>query len=233
MSKMRVTLVGLTAAGLIGVPAAALATSTGVFHQEASRHATSIRWLPFRHVHAAGGPMTLVGQIVSRAHGERGAVAGVDVKVYRKLSGTSTWRYLGTTTTDTGVLPRFRFVTPSAQNAHYKVAFAGTSSYAPSTKETWLTVYRLFHGRIIDGTASATYRGNVTPAYAHKGITLQKRSCATCSYVDYRQHVTGADGAFSFSLPAPPSGRWWWRVTVPGSTQFMPSYGGTISTQYH
>jgi len=233
MTKMRVALVGLTAAGLIGVPAAAIATSTGVFHQSGSRHSTSIRWLPFRHVHAAGAPMTLVGQILSRAHGEHGALAGVDVKIYRKLEGASTWVYLGTSTTDTGGLPRFRFVTPSRQNAHYQVTFAGTTSYAPTSKDTWLTVYRLFHGKIIDGTAAATYQGNVTPYYTHKQITLQRRSCATCSYVDYRKQTTGTNGTFSFSLPAPPSGRWWWRVTVAGTTQFMPSYGGTISTQYH
>jgi hypothetical protein len=32
-------------------------------------------------------------------------------------------------------------------------------------------------------------------------------------------------------LPAPPTGRWWWRVTTPGNAGFIRSYGGTISTQ--
>lgn len=232
MSKMRAALVGLTATALLGLPVAALATTAGSgFQQSVSRHATHIRWLPFSHIHAAGDPMTLVGQVVSQAHGQHGALAGVEVKVYRKLAGSTTWVYLGVSTTDAGGLPRFRFVTPSRRNAHYRVTFAGNSSFGPTSQETWLTVYRLFNGRIIDGTRAATYKGNVTPFYTHRLITLQRRTCPTCSYVNYRKQTTGTNGLFGFSLPAPASGRWWWRVNVAGTVAFMPSYGGTISTQ--
>ena len=232
MTKMRAALVGLTVAGLLGLPAAALATTatTGA-HQAEARHATSIRWMAFGHIHAAGAPMTILGQVTSRAHGQQGALASVQVKLYRQLGANPNWVYLGAQTTGSGLLPQFRFVTLSRMNAHYKVVFAGNTSFLPTSKITWLDVYRLFNGQIYDGPSAATYKGNVTPFYTHKPITLQKRSCATCSYVDYKSATTGTNGAYSFSLPAPPTGRWWWRVTTPGNAGFIRSYGGTISTQ--
>src|SRR6187399_874406 len=97
MKKMRAALVGLTAASLLGLPAAALATAphAGV-QQVQTPHATSIRWMAFGHIHAAGTPMTLIGQVTSHAHGVHGALAGVQVKLYRQLAGLSTWIYLGT-----------------------------------------------------------------------------------------------------------------------------------------
>jgi hypothetical protein len=231
MTKMRAVLVGLTAASLLGLPAAALATApmSGA-HQAVTRHATGIRWMVFGHIHAVGSPMTLVGQVTSRAHGQHGALAGVQVKLYRQLGANPSWVYLGAQTTDGGDLPQFRFVTESRQNAHYKVVFAGNATFAPTSKITWLDVYRLFNGKIYDGAGAATYKGNVTPFYTRKPITLQKRSCATCPYVDYKAATTGINGAFSFDLPAPPTGRWWWRVTTPGNAGFITSYGGTIST---
>jgi hypothetical protein len=234
MTKMRTALVGLTAASLLGLPAAALASGpTAAVHPATARHVTSIRWMAFGHIHAAGSPMTLLGQVTSTAHGRHGALASVQVKLYRQLGANPNWVYLGAQRTGSGQVPRFRFVTESRQNANYKVVFAGNASFAPTGRVTWLEVYRLFNGKIHDGSGAATYQGNVTPAYAHKSITLQKRSCATCSYVDYKTGTTGLGGAFSFSLPAPPRARWWWRVTVPGNAGFIRSYGGTITTQLH
>jgi hypothetical protein len=232
MSKLRATLAGLTAAGLLGLPAAALATTPveGV-QQAATRHVTGIRWMAFGHIHAAGEPMTLIGQVTSRAHGQRGALAGVHVKLYRQLGASRTWVYIGSQTTGSATYPEFRFVTESRQNANYKVAFAGNAAFAPTSGVTWLEVYRSFNGRINDGAGAATYHGTVTPFYTHKPITLQRRSCASCSYVNYKSATTGLRGVFSFDLPAPPSGRWWWRVTTPGNAAFIRSYGGTITTQ--
>jgi hypothetical protein len=232
MSKMRVALVGLTAVALLGLPAAAVASSPATGASQAlTRHATSIRWMASGHIHAAGAPMTLVGQVTSRAHGQHGALAGVQVKLYRQLGASRTWVYLGAQTTGSGSLPEFRFVTMSRQNSNYKVVFAGNPSFAPSSKTTWLEVYRSFNGRIYDGAAAATYKGNVTPFYTHKPITLQKRACAACPYRTYKTVTTGLNGAFSFALPAPPRARWWWRVTTPGNAGFIRSYGGTITTQ--
>lgn len=232
MTKIRALLVGLTGLSLLGLPAVASAgtPSTG-FDQAVIRHQTSIRWMAFRHIHAAGAPMALIGQVAAFAQGHHGALAGVQVKIYRRLDGNSAWVYQGTRTTGSGALPQFRFETVTRQNAHYKVTFAGNASFAPTSKITWESVYRSFNGRIFDGAGAATYRGNVTPYYTHKPIALQKRSCASCSYVTVKRTTTGTNGAFSFALPAPPQARWWWRVSVPPTAAFLASYGGTFTTE--
>jgi len=229
MAKLRAVVVGVTAAALLALPAAA--SGVGGSHQAAHRHATHILWMHFSHMHAADESLVLVGQVTSRVDGHRGALAGAEVKIYRQLDGNKPWVYLGARTTPNTDLPEFRFTTPSRQNAHYKVVYAGDASFAPTSEVTWLSVYRSFNGHIDDGTGAATYKGNVTPYYTHKPITLQRRTCPTCSYTPYKAATTGVGGAFSFSLPAPLHGRWWWRVTTPGTAAFIQSYGGTITTQ--
>jgi len=229
MAKMRAVVIGATVAGLLGLPAAAAGLAGG--HQTAQRHATTIRWMHFSHMHAADTSFVLVGQVASRVAGHRGALPGAQVKIYRQLDGNKPWVYLGARTTTSGDLPEFRFTTPSRQNAHYKVVYAGDASFAPTSAVTWLSVYRSFNGRIVDGSGAATYKGNVTPYYTHKAISLQRRTCPSCAYRPYKGATTGVGGAFSFALPAPLHGRWWWRVTTPGTSAFIPSYGGTISTE--
>jgi len=232
MMKMRAILVGLTAASLLGLPAVALASAPTTGAQQAvTRHSTSIRWMPFRHIQGAGFSITVRGQVVSHAQGKRGALGGVNVRLYRRLDGSATWVYLATHNTGSSDTPQFRFLTESRQNADYKVVFGGNAAFAPTSGTTWLNVYRLFNGHLYDGTSTATYKGNVTPYYTNKQITLQRRACVSCSYVDYRNATTGTNGAYSFALPAPSTGRWWWRVTIPGTTAFLRSYGRTITTE--
>ena len=79
--------------------------------------------------------------------------------------------------------------------------------------------------------SAATLHGFVNPYYNHKVIWLQKRSCATCGYVTVKRATTGMRGTYSFSLPAPPTGRWWWRVAIPQTGAFIASMGGTFTTQ--
>jgi hypothetical protein len=200
-------------------------------HQAAGQHPTSIRLLTFDHFLAAGGTMHVRGQVVSQLHGSRGALAGVDVTLYRRFNADSPWMRVGTDTTDNGATPRFIIPTPARMNARYKVVFAGDTTFRGSQVLTYVNVYRLFHGVITDGKDSASLHGSVTPFYNHRVIFLQKRSCATCSYVNYRHMSTGAGGAYRFSVPAPPKGRWWWRVAIPSTGAYIASHSGTYTTQ--
>lgn len=232
MRTHRAVLVGLTAAALLitpGLASASVPPSTGA--KTLTSHPTEIRWMPFDHMKPAGVTMTIVGQVTAKARGERGALAGATVKLYRRLDGNPTWVYLATQRTGSGEIPQFRFNTLTRQNASYRVDFVGNSTFRPTSGTTWLDVYRSFHGVIKDGSGAATLSGNVTPYYTHKPITLQRRSCAPCGYTDYKKATTGTNGAYTFRLPAPPSGRWWWRVRTPGTTAFITSYGGTFTTQ--
>ncbi len=241
MKTTRAFLVGLTSAALLGLPGAALANppaqssapdqSTATMQMSVSRHRTAIRYLPFSHIRSYGSTVGIRGQVVGSAQGKRGALAGVQVRLYRQLNGNSAWVYQATRRTGTGPFPQFTFGAFARQNAHYKVVFGGNPSFQPSAKTTWLTVFRLFHGVITDGTNTANLHGFVTPYYTGKPIALQKRSCAACDYLTVKRTTTGTDGVYSFALPAPGSGRWWWRVAIPGTVAYMASYGGTFTTE--
>jgi len=246
MKLRRSVLVGVTVASILSLSGTALASTTqpparagslassaslaGSGAQNSAIHPTSIRFLVFDHMLAAGGTVHVRGQVASQVDGVRGALAGVQVKLYRQFNKSSPWVYLATQTTGNGQFPQFNFSTLARMNADYKIVFAGNDLFLPSENITWLSVYRLFNGAINDGQTAATLHGNVDPFYNHKVIYLQKRACAPCGYVTVKKSTTGMAGAYSFTLPAPGTGRWWWRVTVPGTGAFIPSKGGTFST---
>ncbi len=242
MKTLRSVLIGLTATALLGIPGAALGasaagpsssadTGAALSRLAAARHSTSIRFLAFDHIRPASTQLGVKGQVAASVGGHQGALGGVQVKLYRQLNGNNAWVYLDTAKTSNGSAPAFFFNTFARQNAHYKVVFAGNSQFGPSGGITWLDTYRLFHGAITDGRGAATLHGHVTPYYTHKAISLQKRACAACGYVTIKKATTGNDGAYSFALPAPHSGRWWWRVVIPGTTAYIQSFGGTFTTQ--
>ena len=83
----------------------------------------------FDHMRAANSPLVIVGQVVSSADGQRGALIRAQVKVYRQLGAGDSWVYVGAAISGLGDYPQFRFVTPSRQNALYKVVFAGNATY--------------------------------------------------------------------------------------------------------
>lgn len=238
---MRAIMAGLAAATLLGAPVAADASTAtpgaaAPLSQSFSRlpeaqHASSIRFLTFNHIRGANQYMTIIGQVIGEGAGQHGALAGATVKIYRQLDGNSTWLYLGSTKTDDGAYPQFTYAVQARQNAHYKVTFAGDDTFAGSQGVTWLSVFRMFNGKMTDGSGAATLAGHVDPYYTHKTIWLQKRSCAACNYVTIKTTTTGAGGDYSFALPAPDSGRWWWRLAIPGTAAFIASFGATWTTE--
>lgn len=240
MKAPRLLLVGLTVASVVSLSSAALASpqagvSTGARLAQARHatgtHPTGIRFLDFDHMLASGGTMHVRGQVIGKLHGDKGALAGVQVKLYRQFNGTSPWVYLGSQPTGGGDFPQFDFATLARMNARYKVVFAGNDTFRGSSDITWLSVYRTFNAHITDGEGAATLSGNINPYYNHKVVYLQKRSCATCDYVSVKKATTAMAGAYKFALNAPDTGRWWWRVWTPGTGAFIPSWSGTFTTE--
>lgn len=229
----RALLVGLSSVALLTLPGPADAASppASVPHTVAAtlRHDTSIRFLNFDHLRAYGRSTTIRGQVAVTIRGSQRAVAGVRVKLYRKLDGGSRWHYLDTRRTTTSSYPEFRFTASSIGNAHYRVRFAGNAQLQPSHRVTGVQVYRRISGRIEDRTGR--FHGRVTPAYAHRVIYLEKRSCGTCGWRTVRTDHTGRRGHYSFKVGAPHRGRWYWRVSTPATTRFIRSYSGVFTTR--
>ena len=109
----------------------------------------------------------------------------------------------------------------SRGNAHYRVVFEATQRCKRSANTTAVSVYRHFNAQLTNG--SGRFHGRVTPSYAHKTISLQKRTCAACGWTQVRTAKTGRHGTVELQGRRPGRGRWWWRASTPASTQFITS----------
>jgi len=195
----------------------------------AARHRTSIRFLDFTHTRRWHTRARIAGQVTAVVSGRRGAVKNVHVRLFRRLVGSSSWKYVALTRAGSGSSPTFVFRPKAVGNADYKVAFRGNSKLRRSSATTRLLVHRDMRARLED--ISGNFHGTVRPHWAHRVIYLEKRSCATCSWHRARSTYTGDRGHFRFYVPAPRSGRWWWRASVPPKTRFIRSFTGVFTTQ--
>src|SRR5262245_4840584 len=219
----------LTSASLFLVGPVVGSADASAATQAARRANTSIRFLDFDHTRGWLNPTHIVGQVTAVRAGQRGAVKGVHVRLYRKLDGTSRFHLLSVKSTGTQAFPRFRFATRSIGNATYKVVFGGNASYQRSVGLTRVLVHRAMPAQLED--RSGSFHGVVKPSWHHKRVYLEKRSCASCGWHKVRHARTGAHGHFQFTVSAPRSGRWWWRASVPASTRFIRSFTGIFATR--
>ncbi|MGH3506087.1 MAG: hypothetical protein ACRDO2_02650 [Nocardioidaceae bacterium] len=237
---LRTTLVGVTAAALLVTPAAATAlapadsAASGPTTQvapatTAARYNTWVRFLRFDHTRPWRSRVHIKGQVAARVDGQRGALRGVRVTLFRQLDGRTRWVRLASTTTSRTDRPKFRFDVRAKANADYRVAFRGNARFQPSRAATHAAVHRIFNARLRDGTGR--FRGRVQPNYGNKVIYLEKRSCANCGWHRVRSKRTSDRGYWRFKVGAPSSGRWWWRASVPGSTAYIHSISGVFTTQ--
>ncbi len=233
MKLLRSTLVGVSAAALLGVPAPTTAASPTAqapsTSEAASRYDTSVRFFRFDHIRGYGSNTTIRGQVAATVNGQQGAVRGVRVKLFRKINGTRQWNYLQTRYTTKSDYPSFTFVASSVANAKYQVRYRGNRNLQPSHARTTVFVHRHFHAQLEDGTGR--FHGRVTPDYGHQRVNLHKRSCATCGWDQVRSTKAGGKGGWSFTVGAPRNGRWFWRVTTPASTKYIRSYSGVFMTE--
>ena len=228
-----VTAVALLAApGLESVASGAAAPQqapTSAVSAAAGRANTSIRFLDFDHTRGWLQFAYIRGQVTATKGGTHGALKGAHVRVYRKLDSQKTFHYLATRSTGTRPYPRFEFRTRALGNAVYKVVFRGNSSYQRTADATRVLVHRSMRADLEDGTGR--FHGVVRPKYIHRTVYLEKRSCASCPWRKMRHSRTGDHGLFAFNVPAPRSGRWWWRASTPASGRFIWSYTGVFTTQ--
>lgn len=230
MKRFRFVVACTAAVSLLGLPLAASASPpepSSATSLAAARYDTSVRFLDFDHTRVYGRPTTIRGQIVVPALG--GAVKGLRVKLYRQFDGSSRWTYLATKFTSQETYPKFGFRVVARANADYRVVYAGSNKLQPSRSATGLSVYRHFDAKIDDGTGR--FHGRITPDYAHRIVSLDRRACATCGWHRIRSHQTGSRGTFSFIVNAPGQGRYFWRTSTPASIRFVRSYSAVFTTQ--
>jgi hypothetical protein len=224
-------LVAGVAALAVALPGVAIAQAAQSAHssapQAAKRHNT---WVVFQfdHTRRFGTPTVVRGQIAWKT--ARGQVASVPghkrVKLFRKLATSDQWKPLGHQRT--GSEGRFAFKVRSKGNATYRLAFRGNKMFQPTRGETAVSVYRRFDAQLED--VSGRFHGRVLPGFAHERLFLEKRPCADCGWHRARSKVTGRHGKFHFTVGAPTSGRFWWRLRAPADARFITSYSPVFST---
>ena len=74
------------------------------------------------------------------------------------IDSRSTW-LPQTAQTDDGAYHRVLCGTRARQNAHYTVTFTGDGYAGRSELLTWLSVFRMFNGKMTDGPGAATLAG--------------------------------------------------------------------------
>ncbi|HET8561198.1 MAG TPA: hypothetical protein VFL69_11825 [Marmoricola sp.] len=153
------------------------------------------------------------------------------VTLQRRLAGTRTWRNLGTADDPASV--DFTGVVAQA-NATYRLRYSGGSypdatapsyTYAPSTSSTGsLRVMRRLgdYGKKAHGHLYV--KGNVNPGWAHRTVTVQRRTCGSCKWKTYSRVQTSGTGAWSVQVKAPRTGSWYYRAYVPATTQYIKSW---------
>jgi hypothetical protein len=243
MAILRTALVGGCAAALLTLSTAATGAAYSTVATGASAPAgsptalesspaqlaranTSVRFLNFDSTRGYGSVVTIRGQVVVPG---QGSIKNARVKLFRQIDGTKRWQYLQVTRTGSSKYPRFTFTARAVANAQYRAKFVGNANYQPARAGTPVSVYRLFHAALEDGTGR--FHGRVTPDYGSRRIDLHKRSCATCGWHRVRSAQTGGKGGFSFTVGAPQKGRWFWRVSTPASTRYIHSHSGVFTTR--
>jgi hypothetical protein len=247
----RALTVGVTSAALLAFPAleavgasSTAPTPTGVLAgaevgtathtapasaAAARRGSTSIRFLDFDHTRPWGLYAYIQGQVIGTKSGRRGALKRVHVKIYRKLDSQQRFHLLGSRSTGSRPYPRFTFKTRALGNAVYKAVFRGNSNFQRSGGTSRVLVYRQMNAKLEDGSGS--FHGFVRPKWNRRVVYLEKRSCAACNYHRVRSTKSGPHGYFRFVVPAPRSGRWWWRASTPATGRFIWSYSAVFTTQ--
>lgn len=231
MTRTRSIIVGVAATALLAVPGVAAASSGHGAAGRTQLHRTEVHFLTFPHMGTHAVAENVVGQLIGFEGTHHGALADATVTLYSRNVGTTTWVRVESGQTSNTATPTFTLPFTTGQNADYKVTFGGNGTFAASQNTTWFEVYRTFNGIIHDGTNTATLTGHVWPYYTGKAVTLQKKTCGLCDFTSVKTITTGTDGAYSFALPAPPSGAWYWRLTIAGTTAYAQSWGATYSTQ--
>jgi 5-hydroxyisourate hydrolase-like protein (transthyretin family) len=186
--------------------------------------------MDFDHLRAYASLTVIRGQVLTD-HGGAGGEGSLPatVKLERRYKGSQTWEQIRTAaTTQNATAPRFTFEVRTIANAVYRVKFEATEDHLASTNSTAVSAYRTISSTIKPRLLQMS--GKVAPSYAGRRVFIERKTCAACEYVRIRTTVVNAYSNYKVTLAAPNRGRWFFRLAVPASPQFVTSYSGVVVT---
>jgi hypothetical protein len=163
-------------------------------------------------VYASRKPATTGDNVYAAGYALDGAgrrVTEGTVYLQRQLAGEATWRNIAVGTTSSVIA-----TSKAVRNANYRVYYTGSANFTPSwTPTIKINVGRKVKTKSIRGK-QAGLKGNVKPAAKVK-IIVQKK--VGKKYKKFKTLRTNRKGSFKIILPAPRSGRSYWKITFAGS----------------
>lgn len=186
---------------------------------------TSIHWTRVSERVTSGEAAALEGQVVT----EDGAVTSADVDLLERRRGDSGWSLVASTTSDpdSGVFA-FGCLVPEWTTS-YRVAYAGTLTYAASQSTREVAVARRMPDSMRQVSPSRfVYSGSVAPRYAGR-VTLQRRSCPACAWKSVATDPTDDRSRWRFVVDVSRlRGKPAYRATIPAHDRFARSFSDHV-----
>ena len=143
------------------------------------------------------------------------------ITVEQQLAGRSTW----TTVASSASAYLYDSITARG-NATYRVTYSGSGDYSPSSDAVTASIQRKLEFKNV-GTRKVVLSGKVSPKYRGKVAIFKQQGKKWKKFKTVR---TNAKGRFSTPLPAPRTGRFYWKMEIPGGKAFAKTQTGKFYT---
>jgi len=168
---------------------------------------------------AVSGKLTTAGGV---------AVAGARVALHQRPAGTTTWKYIVSTTTSSTGTALFSY-TPTV-NSEFRLYAPSSWSYLASTSPTVKTLVRwrvsaAFDDSTITRGMTAKLRGNVAPVRAGTAVRLDRYISGSWTLVG--STTVSSTGTYVFSMAPKTAGTYTYRVRVPATASYATAYSAT------
>ena len=102
-----------------------------------------------------------------------------------------------------------------------------------ATAESALLKHREFKGtKIVNITPQRLQMRTQVVQYQNKPTSLQKKDCRVgCTWHRVQRAQTNDTGRVRYEVPAPATGRWFWRIVTPARGQYAESYSPVWYTE--
>ncbi len=161
-------------------------------------------------------------------------LAGVVLKLERKLAGKSSFQQVDYGTTDSN--GQLVLSQDLKANAKYRFIFSGNTEHAAAkAAAVKVKVMHDLNAQLVSkGTVThkkAWLKGKVRPDWAGKKVFWQKKACGKCSFKTVAKQKAGKNGSWKFRAQFPRVGHTFkFRAKLKKSNSFVTSYSAVLKT---
>ncbi len=153
------------------------------------------------HSIAMGGSISLRAHVTTSLAGTTRRAAASSLKLQRRRSVGHAWRTVTSATTSRATRYETRFAISPRRTAQFRVVQT-TSRGRLESRPVTVRVRTRVSSRVSSMVASSNdewvVSGHVSPAHAHRAVTLQSRSCTTCGWAAVGDGKTSGSSDYAF-----------------------------------